>query len=245
VAASACRLEVGWVSQVDSIASQVKVEAIGETCKGLHKVMSSIIPAKKTFKLKLPGDPLRQQADEETEPDMEGGMIGDDEACRTDQPCRKQDDGEIETGSIVIGKGEQKKEHERAAHSDGMHADLEPDIAKPGAADRQEGPQQEMNGHLRNIWQVPEDIPGPKVKDHSDQVGNDPFLFRTEENGLNEFQPPQQKDGKSGQKNITEYDIDEPEKFQLSIEIGKGNRMHEDQEGHHIAADKKRMKYIG
>lgn len=172
-------------------------------------------------------------------------MIGNDETRRTDQPCRKQDDGEVEAGSIVVGKGKQEKEHERAAHSDSMHADLEPDIAKPGAADRQEGPQQEMNGHLRNICQVLKDIPGPPVKDHSDQVGNDPFLLRTKENGLNEFQPPQQKDGKSRQKDITEYDIEEPEKLELSIEIGKGDRMHEDQEGHHIAADKERMKYIG
>src|ERR1700677_1631564 len=109
--------------------------------------------------LKLPGNPLRQQADEEAEPDMEGGMIGDDEARRTDQSCRKQDNGEVEAGSIAVGKGEQEKEHERAAHSNSMHADLEPDIAKPGAADRQEGPQQEMNGHLRNIRQVLVDIP--------------------------------------------------------------------------------------
>ena len=137
-------------------------------------------------------------------------MIGDDEARRTDQSCRKQDDGKVEAGSIAVGKGEQEKEHERAAHSYSMHAYLEPDIAKPGAADRQEGPQQEMNGHLRNIRQVLEDIPGPPVKDHSDQVGNDPFFFRTEENGVNEFQPPQQKDGKCRQKDITENDIEEP-----------------------------------
>jgi len=62
---------------------------------------------------------------------------------------------------------------------------------------------------------------------------------------LNELQPPQQKDGKSRQKDITEHDIEEPEHLQLPIEIGKRDRMHEDQEGHHIAADKERMKYIG
>jgi len=197
------------------------------------------------YGLKLPGDPLGQQADKEAEPDLENGMIGDDEARCTNQPCREESDGEVEAGSIVVGKGEQEKEHERAAHSDSMHADLEPDIAKPGAADRQERPQQEMDGRLGDIGQVLEDIPGPPVKDHSDEVGNDPFLFRTEENGLNELQPPQQKDGKSRQKDITEHDIEEPEHLQLPIEIGKRDRMHEDQEGHHIAADKERMKYIG
>jgi len=176
---------------------------------------------------------------------MEGGMIGDDEARGTDQSCREQDDGEVEAGSIFVGKGEQEKEHECAAHSNSMHADLEPDIAKPGAADRQEGPQQEMDGRLGDIGQVLEDIPGPPVKDHCDQIGNDPFLLRAEENGLNQFQPPQQKNGKSRQENITEYDIEEPEQLQLSVEIGKGDRMHEDQERHHIAADKERMKYIG
>ena len=90
-----------------------------------------------------------------------------------------------------------------------MHADLEPDIAKPGAADRQKRAQQEMNGRLGDVGEVFEDIPGPPVKDHSDEVGNDPFLFCTEENGLNEFQPPQQKDSKSRQKDITENDIEE------------------------------------
>jgi len=64
------------------------------------------------YGLKLPGDPLGQQADKEAEPDLENGMIGDDEARCTNQPCREESDGEVEAGSIVVGKGEQEKEHE-------------------------------------------------------------------------------------------------------------------------------------
>jgi len=48
-----------------------------------------------------------------------------------------------------------------------------------------------MNGDGGGVLQVSEHIPGPPIKDHGDEIGQDPFFFRPEEDGLNKLQPPQ------------------------------------------------------
>ena len=78
--------------------------------------------------------------------------MGSDFKAAGGNKTRNQDDnGEIEAGSVVIGEGEEEKEHQGAAEGGGMYTDLEKDIAEKCADQRQEGARQELNGNFRGI----------------------------------------------------------------------------------------------
>jgi hypothetical protein len=63
--------------------------------------------------------------------------------------------------------------------------------------------------------------------------------------GNKKLQAPHYKYGEKGEKDVTGYDRNHPEYVRQVIELGKGNRMDEEQKGHHVATDKKGVKEIG
>lgn len=135
----------------------------------------------------LPGDELRQHAGKETDPDLKTRMSGEQQPRCADQPRKQQGDGDILPRAKFIGKSKQVKEHQGAAHGDGVHADLEKDIEDPAAADGEKGAEQEVDGHGWDVRQVLEDHPGPPIKSHRDDIGNDPVLFRAQEGRFDQF----------------------------------------------------------
>jgi len=126
-----------------------------------------------------------------------------------------------------------------------MDADLEPDIAEEGADQREEGAGEKLYGRFGDIRKVLIQDPGPPIKDHGDDIRNDAFPLVAEVHGGNkQFQPPHQEDGEKREKDVAGEDRNQPEYAGHVIEFGKGDRMDKDQESHHVAADKERMKEI-
>jgi hypothetical protein len=141
-------------------------------------------------------------------------------------------------------KAKEEEEHESAAHGHRVHAYFEVDVTEPAYADREEAAQEEMDSAWGNIGQSLENEPGPKIKDHGRDIGDEPFLLSPEHHGADEPEPPHQEYGKGREKGVVKDDVQEPEDFQLMIETGKGIGMDKDEKTHHIRADKERMKYI-
>ncbi len=84
--------------------------------------------------LELPGDVLAEHSNKQSGIDLESVVIARDQAGCGDKARSQYGQGEIESGGVAIGEGEEKEEHHGAAHGDGMHADLKIDIAQPPSA---------------------------------------------------------------------------------------------------------------
>ena len=173
--------------------------------------------------------------------------MGSDLQAASGNKARDQDDkGKIQPGGVVIGEGEEEKEHQGVAEGGGMDTDLEKDIAEKSGDQRQEGTRQKLDGYFGGVGQVLKRIPGPEIEDHGDDIGNDPFLLVAEKHGGKEqIQAPHQEYGEKGEKDVAGDDRNEAEYAGLVIELRKGHRMNEEEEGHHVAANKKGMEEVG
>ena len=74
---------------------------------------------------------------------------------------------------------------------------------------------QKMDGCGRDIGQVLKNDPGPPIKGHGHDIGDDPFLLVAKEHGLDELQPPHEEDREYREKCITQNDIQEAENLLL------------------------------
>src|SRR5580658_1838538 len=98
-------------------------------------------------------------------------------------------------------KTEEEEEHEGAAHGHGVHTYFEVDVAEPACADSQEGAKEKMDRDDRDggiIGHPHKNEPGPEVKDHGRDIGDEPFPLGPEHHGANEPEPPHEEDCKSG-----------------------------------------------
>lgn len=195
--------------------------------------------------LKEPRNILRQHAYEEARPDVEGRMSGENKARSAHNTRQHECDGDIQSRSKLIMEAEEEKEHQGAAHGDGVHAYFVKDIADPAATDGKEGAKEKMNGRGRNFRQVFKNVPGPPVKGHGYDVWDHPVLFGAKHHGIDEAEPPHQENREGRQEGTAEDDIEKSEHFCLMVEGGEGVWMKKDQEGHHIRVDEQRMKNIG
>ena len=74
-------------------------------------------------------------------------------------------------------EAEKAKEHQGAAHGDGVHTYFVKDIADPAAANRQEGAEEEMNGNGGDLRQIFEDDPAPPIKGHAYDIRDHPVFL--------------------------------------------------------------------
>ena len=140
---------------------------------------------------------------------------------------------------------EDDEEGAKAACGQGVHADLEKDIAHPSSADGEEGAEGEMNRNAGNVRQVAEHIPGPPVKKHGDYKTDNPVLHIVHLNAADEFQPPGNENDHGGIKNGEQQRADHPEQLRVRIHADKGGRVQIHEKGDHIGADEQRVKDKG
>jgi hypothetical protein len=86
-----------------------------------------------------------------------------------------------------------------------MHADLEKIIQYNRHADANKNTAIKLRHYLWPRRLVTEKIKCPEIKDHNDEIGNDPFFLCAQINIFNKLQPPQQENRECGEKAAEHY----------------------------------------
>ncbi|WP_431212821.1 hypothetical protein ACQ86N_45395 [Puia sp. P3] len=106
-------------------------------------------------------------------------------------------------------------------------------------------PRRKLDGGGWGVAQVFENVPAPPVKDHGDEVGNDPVLYAAQLHGRHEVQPPEQENGEEREERVEEEDMKETQHFCLVLKSGESEGVEENEKTHYIGADEQGMKNIG